>query len=473
MKRLVSIALLLMCAAVFVTAQPKKNWEPVPDSYIVVIKKDRDLKKNFDRGKGRQKKILAHSVHGYLVKMSKEELEETRKNPDVAFIEVDRHIAPNQTAPIWNLDRIDQVNLPLDGVFNSVRDGRGVSVYVIDSGINYSHVDFEGRASFGMDAMGEDGGDCHGHGTHVAGTIGSATYGVAKKVDIYSTRIAGCDGFSYVSSLLQAVDWINANHKKPAVANLSYGLSGISQTLTLAFERGYDYGVIYVVAAGNLNRDSCTYSPSNVLKNIVVGASASTSTDDYRAGFSNWGACVDIFAPGTNILSTYIGSDTAVRAMNGTSMASPMVAGAVAAHLGIRPLDSPDLAQSVLMSESSKDLLINVPAGTYNRFLYTGYGIHPTENYEVCGDTKENETILLGETKEVAFLDVRGNRTLTASVSPQLGLGVLIHLESLKGSNWTAVTSESTSVTHTVKRGRHRWMARSTYGSGAFNFCHN
>ena len=309
-----------------------------------------------------------------------------RALPGVAYIEADQvgtlNTIWNQppdpaTAPPTGLDRITQRLLPLDGTYTYDGKGGGVHVYVIDTGIRATHTEFGARVSGGTNPMNAAAGtgDCHGHGTHVAGTVGGATYGVAKEVLLHPVRAGDCLN-TYLAPIIAAADWVTANRVLPAVVNLSSGF-GPSAALLTAVNNSIASGVTYVVAAGNANADACGTSPALVPNAITVGAI--DPTNDTRAGFSNFGPCVDLFAPGVDTVSAGIANDTATATMSGTSMASPHVAGVAARHLSSFPLKTPaevwaqiDLMANVFPATASWPGVINPGAGSPNKLVYWG-----------------------------------------------------------------------------------------------------
>jgi subtilisin family serine protease len=262
-----------------------------------------------------------------------------------------------------------------------MQDGTGVTVYILDTGINLSHVDFGGRAVTGIDEItpGGDASDCVGHGTHVAGIAGGAQYGVAKNVRLVSVRVLDCSGHGLESEIIAGVDWVTANHVSPAVANMSLGGPTVDNALDQAVQSSIGSGVTYVVSAGNCGADpthsycvqgpsdACTWSPSSARGAIVVGATDST---DRFAFFSNYGSCVTLNAPGMTITSDYIGSTTATKVDTGTSMAAPHVAGAAAVYLSANPSATPDEVSRALTSAATQGVLSGVPASTMNSLLY-------------------------------------------------------------------------------------------------------
>ena len=299
-------------------------------------------------------------------------------NPRVALIEPDgvATISETQTSATWGLDRVDQRALPLDSSFTyPANPGAGVEVHVIDTGVLASHVDFGGRVRSGYTAFNDGRGstDCNGHGTHVAGTSAGSQWGLAKAATIVAVRVLDCNGSGSWSGVLAGMDWTAKNHTKPAVANMSLG-GGINSTIDNAVQAMVDAGVTVAIAAGNSNANACNYSPARAASAITVGSTTSTDT---RSSFSNFGSCVDIFAPGSSITSAWYTSNTATSTISGTSMASPHVAGAAAIVLGQSPSSTPAQVASTLVNASTTGVVTSAGTGSPNRLLYSEPG--PTE----------------------------------------------------------------------------------------------
>ncbi|MDX8275680.1 S8 family peptidase [Acinetobacter pittii] len=351
----------------------------IKNQYIVILNKDVGSSNEFAQGIAKQHggKVLQTYdavLKGFAIYLPDVAgtafVEAMKKNPKVVSVENDTIMkidATTQSNPDWGLDRIDQKNLPLDSAYSYLQTGSGTTAYIVDTGILSTHQQFSGRVLSGYTAISDGNGtsDCHGHGTHVAGTVGGSTYGVAKNVSLVPIRILGCDGSGASSNVIAGLDWILKNGKKPAVVNMSLG-GEANASLDSAVENLFNNGYVMVVAAGNSNTDACSSSPARVSKAITVAATDSTDT---RASYSNYGSCVDIFAPGSQINSSWIGSNTATKVLNGTSMATPHVAGVVAEMLQSTPTATPQTISTNLLNQASSNVVKN-PSGSPNRLLY-------------------------------------------------------------------------------------------------------
>ncbi|HEY7771345.1 S8 family serine peptidase, partial [Longimicrobium sp.] len=320
---------------------------------------------------GRLHFSYSSALKGFAASLSPEAVEELRRNPQVKYVAPDAWTYPVQTQQpnaTWGLDRIDQRTLPLNGTYGYGPTGAGVRVYVIDTGIRTTHVQLAGRASVGADFVGDgqNGQDCNGHGTHVAGTIAGTTHGVAKGAQVVSVRVFGCTGGAPYSTIIAAVDWVTANAVKPAVANMSLG-GGFYAPANDAVTASIASGVTYAVAAGNENADACSVSPASTPNALTV---ASTSSNDVRSYFSNWGTCVDLFAPGSSITSAWFTADSATNTISGTSMASPHVAGVAALYLQGQPTASPAAVTQAIGASATSGVVLD-PVGSPNRLLFS------------------------------------------------------------------------------------------------------
>ncbi|MFL4394475.1 S8 family serine peptidase [Acinetobacter pittii] len=351
----------------------------IKNQYIIILNKDVGSSNEFAQGIAKQHggKVLQTYdavLKGFAIYLPDVAgtafVEAMKKNPKVVSVENDTIMkvdATTQSNPDWGLDRIDQKNLPLDSAYSYLQTGSGTTAYIVDTGILSTHQQFSGRVLSGYTAISDGNGtnDCHGHGTHVAGTVGGSTYGVAKNVSLVPIRILGCDGSGASSNVIAGLDWILKNGKKPAVVNMSLG-GEANASLDSAVENLFNNGYVMVVAAGNSNIDACSSSPARVSKAITVAATDSTDT---RASYSNYGSCVDIFAPGSQINSSWIGSNTATKVLNGTSMATPHVVGVVAEMLQSTPTATPQTISNNLLNQASNNVVKN-PSGSPNRLLY-------------------------------------------------------------------------------------------------------
>jgi subtilisin family serine protease len=324
--------------------------------------------------------VYSHALHGYAATLSPAALAAVKASADVAYAEPDgvMHIDGTIVNPqTWGIDRIDQRNLPLSASYTWNNTGSGVKAYIIDTGIRFTHTQFGGRATTGIDEI--DGGsadDCNGHGTHVAGTVGGVSIGVAHSVSLIAVRVLDCTGSGATSGVIAGVDWVTANHLagQPAVANMSLG-GGAYAPLDTAVNNAINDGVTFAVASGNGNaqgvrQNACNYSPARVAAAITTGA---TNSSDAAASFSNYGTCVDMLAPGVSILSSWYTSDTAGAYLDGTSMATPHVAGVAALYLQGNPGASPATVRNALVANATSGVITNVGSGTPNLLLFTNY----------------------------------------------------------------------------------------------------
>ena len=321
--------------------------------------------------------VYRHALRGYSATLPPALLDRLRRNEQVAYVEPvgTGSLVASQANATWGLDRVDQRNLPLNASYTYNATGAGVKAYDIDTGLRITHQDFSGRVAPGIDLT--NGGaneDCQGHGTHTAGTIGGTTWGVAKGVTIVPVRIGDCGSSLQIDRAIAGIDWVTGDHQpgQPAVANMSFQL-GSSQASDDAVNRLIDDGVTAAVAAGNGNIlgqsvNACTITPARVPRALTV---SSTQNNDAKVGYANYGSCVDLFAPGLNITSAGITSDTSSATMGGTSMAAPHVAGAAALYLQANPSATPAQVHSAILAATTPNKVTSAGSGSPNRLLYT------------------------------------------------------------------------------------------------------
>ncbi|GHH79541.1 S8 family peptidase [Promicromonospora soli] len=384
----IAIALAAAPAAAAMTSSAAPDEAPAPvagavieDSYIVVLK-DNDVAKAQVKGTanglvkkygGEVRHSYTNAVRGFSASMSPGQAEKLEADPSVAYVEPNRVMTATDTqspVPSWGLDRIDQADLPLDDSYTYGSSGTGVTAYIVDTGILTTHEDFGGRAVSGTDTVDgdDDATDCAGHGTHVAGTVGGSSYGVAKDVSLVAVRVLDCEGSGSFDGVIAGIDWVTADHAagEPAVANMSLG-GGFSQAVNDAVSAAVADGVTFALAAGNDSAaDACDGSPSSTPEAITVGATEDT---DARATYSNIGSCVDIFAPGSDITSAWYTGDTATNTISGTSMATPHVAGAAALVLGGNPAATPAEVGDALTGAALPDVVTDPGTGSPNLLL--------------------------------------------------------------------------------------------------------
>ena len=322
------------------------------------------------------------AIKGFAATLPAAALQGLRNNPSVAYIEQDQTVSLStdvESGATWGLDRIDETARILDGLYYYNGTGAGVNAYIIDTGIRADHEEFTGRVLAGTSTVGDTNGtnDCNGHGTHVSGTVGGTTWGVAKQVTLTPVRVLDCKGSGSWSGVIAGVDWVANNRVLPAVANMSLG-GGLSSSVNAAVAGAVAKGVTMVVAAGNSNANACSYSPASEPSALTVGATTNT---DARASYSNYGSCVDLFAPGSSITSSWNTSATAINTISGTSMASPHVTGVAALVSQANPTASPAAIGNFIVTHANAGMVGSAGSGSPNLLLYslaTGIAAEPT-----------------------------------------------------------------------------------------------
>ncbi|ADV67955.1 S8 family peptidase [Deinococcus maricopensis] len=417
--------------------------------------------------------VYSTALNGFAAKLSDANLAKLKSNPAVSYVEQDATVRADatQTGATWGLDRIDQRNLPLDSSYTYSTTASNVTAYIIDTGIRTTHNEFGGRASWGTNTSGDgQNTDCNGHGTHVAGTVGGSTYGVAKGVKLVAIKVLNCQGSGSNSGVIAGIDWAAKNRSGAGVANMSLG-GGASSAVDTAILNATNSGLTMVVAAGNENQDACNVSPARAPSAITVGATTNT---DARSSFSNYGSCVDIFAPGSNITSSWNTSDTATNTISGTSMATPHVVGGAALYLAANPTATPAQVASALKGNATPNKVTNAGTGSPNLLLYTGSGTTPPPP---TGGTTTYTGTLSGRGVSSFQPGMNGftyaGGTLKATLTGPSNTDFDLYLQKLNGTTWTDVaasegSSSSEGITYNAANGTYRWEVYSYSGSGNF-----
>ena len=413
---------------------------PVQGRYIVVLKQSAarlstevgikarvpDVARGMAAGHGAKLlRSYEHALRGFVVDADDRALAKLLADPRVAYVEEDGYARINatQNGATWGLDRVDQRNLPLSTTYTYNTTAAGVHAYIIDTGMLATHNEYAGRVGNGFDAVGGGTNDCNGHGTHVAGTVGGTTYGVAKGVTLHPVRVLDCDGSGNSSGVIAGIDWVAANRVLPAVANMSLG-GGADAAIDTSVANLSNAGVTVVVAAGNGGVDACGFSPARAPSAITVGSTTST---DAASSFTNWGTCLDIFAPGSSITSSWNTGNTATNTISGTSMASPHVAGAAALYLASNPSATPAAVRNALVANATPNKVTSIPgSGSPNLLLYTLGSAPPPPPPPGCGILASGASLATGQSVKSCdgrfTLVIQGDGNL---VLYQAGVGAL------------------------------------------------
>ncbi|WP_084472083.1 S8 family peptidase [Haloglycomyces albus] len=485
----------------------------VSNSYIAVFdeeapkgkKKLSELAEGIVADKADDLDHLYHSsLRGFSFSGNESQAEEVAAHPDVDYVDTVREMESTDTTqsnpPNWGTDRLDQNDLPLDDAYSYPDNaGSGATVYVLDTGINPDHNEFGNRASMGPSFADEDDStDCHGHGTHVSGTSVGSDYGVAKGADVVGVQVLGCDGYGSTDGIIAAIDWVTEYGDRPAVINMSLGgpSGGEDQAYQDSVSNAVANGVTVVAAAGNDGDDACNYTPAK-FDNVITVANSNQNDARYTGyGTSNYGTCVDVFGPGTDILSAAHDSNTEVTSMTGTSMASPHVAGVVAVYLGENPNATPAQATSAVLDNATADTLTDVGTGSPNLMTNTEFMLEGG-NDGGDGDDGSDNPDEPSDPSNCADYATTAEGTLSGSGDTAVhpdgsyyyaysgthegcldgadGTDFDLYLQKWNGSSWQTVISSTSAdsqetVSYDGSSGYYRWVAYSYSGSGSYSF---
>ena len=468
----------------------KRSGSPVPDRYIVVLEDhpegrspdfvDAKINEVASEYRGNVHKRFAHAIEGYSAEMTEAEARRLSEDPRIKYVEEDGLVEPQEVQPnaTWGISRIDQRNwqYPLNTDYEYSATGAGVNVYVLDTRVLTSHPDFEGRAYAAFDAFNDQTpvSECNAHGTHVAGTVGSKTFGVAKGVTIYSVGVIPCSGPGTTTSVIAGLDWVSRNGSRPGVINMSFG-STISSSMDRAVQNLINAGFSSITSAGNNNDDACNYSPGRLADVVTVG---STDNRDYRSEISNFGRCVDVFAPGVNILSTWNNPAEPIGALSGTSTAAPHAAGVAALYLEMNPSASPSQVQDALTGNASSGVVYDVGNGSPNLLLFSDIVSVP-EVPAVCSGTEFTGSIATAGSSSFQSSNA-GFSSRSGSISGALTVpensSFRLHLEKKSSRKFSTLASSlggssQQTIELRVKSGTYRWRVESLANSGNYSLC--
>jgi aqualysin 1 len=510
MKKTVLVSVALCAGAIAFSLLPSKSSakndkflrsaKAIPNRYIVVMNDDvasdgdetgvgNAVSEIVREHPGKVGKIYSSALKGYSSEMSEEDAARLSQDPRVKFVEEDGEVEAQavQENATWGLSRIDQRawSYPYDPNYTYDASGRGVSVYVLDTRVLTTHPDFEGRAVAAFDAYNDSRpvSDCSMHGTHVAGTIASRTFGVAKNATIYSVGVLPCSGAGTDSTVIAGLDWVSRHASRPAVINMSFA-GGVSSAEESAIQNLINSGITAVAASGNYNADACSYSPGRMADVINVGA---TSEADYRDTNSNIGRCVDIFAPGVAITSTWnytTGETQGI--MSGTSTAAPHVAGAAAVYLESNPTASARQVSDYLMAQGTVGVLSNIGNGSPNLLLYSyasGGAPTPTPTptptpAPACSGVEFGGYLSSGgsayQSSSNGFVGRSG--TYQGNLVVPTGSNFTLYLEKKGSKRWSSVAVATASgslqnLSYSGSRGTYRWRVASESGEGSYDLC--
>ena len=490
MVRMLTVVIIafVTCQAMAAPIHGMQAQERIPGRYIVILKESQPMASiasemtHYHGGKVLRR--YQRALNGFAVELTEERMHALAQDPRIAYIEADRVVRINaaQSPAGWGLDRVDQRDLPLDGIYHHNTNSSKVSAYIIDTGIRQSHNDFAGRAQSGYTAINDGRGshDCNGHGTHVAGIVGGGTYGVAKEVNLYAVRVLDCDGAGTLSNVIAGIDWVTDNHIAPAVANMSLG-GETSQAMDDAIRASVAAGVTYIVAAGNENADACNSSPARIATAITVAASTPTDT---RASFSNWGTCVDVFAPGLEITSAGNLGDNGTNTFSGTSMAAPHVAGVAALSLASNPSATPAQVYDAVINTATANRLKSIRSTSPNRLVYSLLNTEGNGNNDPGSACPGGYETFTGSLTGAGDRDYHPNGTyyFSADGSHKGELNFAgsadfnLYLWKWKGSGWTTVARSAgqgsrETINYNGTTGYYAWRIESSNGSGDYRFC--